>query len=454
MDWGWLIAILYYLFIYLGYLVAPAVPVIQSILLQLKRPYSVLLSVGYNKRIRSGRSRDFRIQDLARIRWMLLCLCILVFWGSVLWTEQPASGEYFYFADTYDQVIISVWYEILLLATTCMFAWWWFQLKSYYVNYAFVWAMGGWAITRAGLSIYRFIAATDFNSMSWESMAGSTLTFVVALVILIVLVCHFKKLIIASNALIFALALLIVVPQILRTLSLDAIYIIIIPSIAIAHWLAASRPVIITPTGRRKILTSLVLMGSVTVVMLIFGVIPLIIVAPNLRAGVDVDEIVILNLAAWTAPFIGSAVVYIGIKRISIDPISREWASLAWLILNFMAAFWSSIIDTELSEPANSGDAILEIGLVYSIGIGTLAVAILMGSLLLGRGAAIRPLFAASIWLAVWHAMTPLLTYSEIPQVLKMLYSFELALTLTMVFVITSWVFGVGSPRKATASDS
>ncbi len=383
---------------------------------------------------------------------MLLCLCILVFLGNILWTQQPTSGGYF--SDTYDQVIISVWYEILLLATTCIFAWWWFYLKSHYINYAFVWAMGGWAITRAGLSISHLIAATDFNSMPSESMAVSTLAFVAAMVILIVLVCHFKKLIVASNALIFALALLIVVPQILRTLSLDAIYIIIIPSIAIANWLAASRPVMVTPSGRRKILTSLVLVGSVTVVVLIFGIVPFMIVAPNWRAGVDIDEIVILNLAAWTAPFIGSAVVYIGIKRISIDPISREWASLAWLILNFMAAFWSSIINTELSKLANSGDAVLEIGLVYSIGIGTLAVGILMGSLLLGRGVAIRPLFAASIWLAVWHAMIPLLTYSEIPQVLKMLYSFELALTLTMVFVITSWVFGEGSPRRVVASDS
>lgn len=64
----------------------------------------------------------------------------------------------------------------------------------------------------------------------------------------------------------------------------------------------------------------------------------------------------------------------------------------------------------------------------------------------------VRPLFAASIWLAVLFAMTPLLAYPETPQILKVVYSFELALTLTMVFLITSLVFGADSSKKVTAS--
>lgn len=363
--------------------------------------------------------------------------------------------------DLYDEPAVSIhelgefiWYQLLLMTNTGVFAWWWFVLKRKNVRNAFVFATAGWVIVRVILYTHRSLAEAGFNIAYIEVGSESTLVLVVALGVLTVLVFELKRGMIAANFIIFILALLLVVPQIFQTHFLDAMFIMIMPSIAIANWVGTSRPVRTVASGRSKIVASLALVASVAVAVLVSGVVPLMIVAPNWATGIGVDEIVILHLAAWTAPFIGSVAVYIVIKRIANDPISAEWASVAWLILNFMAAFWSSIINIELSGLANLGGTIFGIGVVLSIGIGALAVSVLIGSLLLGRGAVVRPLFAASIWLAVLYAMTPLLAYSEIPQILKVLYSFELALTLTMVFFITSRVFGPDSSKKVVASDS
>ena len=363
--------------------------------------------------------------------------------------------------DLYDEPAVSIhelgefiWYQLLLMTNTGVFAWWWFVLKRKNIRNAFVFATAGWVIVRVILYTHRSLAEAGFNIAYIEVGSESTLVLVVALGVLTVLVFELKRGMIAANFIVFTLALLLVVPQILQTHFLDAMFIMIMPSIAIANWVGTSRPVRTVASGRSKIVASLALVASVAVAVLVSGVVPLMIVAPNWATGIGVDEIVILHLAAWTAPFIGSVAVYIVIKRIANDPISTEWASVAWLILNFMAAFWSSIINIELSGLANLGGTIFGIGVVLSIGIGALAVSVLIGSLLLGRGAVVRPLFAASIWLAVLYAMTPLLAYSEIPQILKVLYSFELALTLTMVFFITSRVFGPDSSKKVVASDS
>lgn len=221
----------------------------------------------------------------------------------------------------------------------------------------------------------------------------------------------------------------------------------IIPSVAITNWILTSAPGMIILSGKIKV--ALIFAGSVALATLMSGVVPHLIVAPNWSTAVDIEKVMILHFATWTAPFIGSAVTYFFMKRISLELINKEWVSLTWLILNIMAVAWSSAIHFALSGPSDMVDATLGFRLMQSVMISFLSIGVLLISLLLGRGTAIRPLFAASIWLAVLNAMTPGLMHAETPEILKILYSFELGLTLAAVFFITSWVFGVGSPRSA-----
>ena len=397
-------------------------------------------------------ARGLCIKDVVGVGWMFSSVCGWAVLGSFLWKEDKISNLYHVPSGTGYQFGGFVWYELSMIMTTWIFSWWWLRLKTDNVKSAFVFAIGGWAITRAILSSYRSSGVIGFDFVSIDVNVEDALVIVAALAVLVVLMAEAIGRIKAANVIVFILVLLLIVPQILETHFIDAIYIMIIPSVAIANWVEKSRPVMVVTSDRAKIVSTLALAGSVAGAVVISGIVPLMIIGPNRATGIDLNQIVILHSAAWTAPFIGSTVAYIVIKRISNDPVVMEWATVAWLILNYLAAFWSSTINIELSDLANLEDAFLGIGVGLSLGIGALAVGVLVSSLLLGRGTVVRPLFAASIWLAVLYAMTPLLAYSETPQVLKVMYSFELALTLTMVFLITSRVFGGDPSKKVVAS--
>ena len=439
---------LYYFTIYLSTLIAPIFAVVYGVFLSIKNRRERNRVTSIDRKPRSSVARNLFVGDLVGVGWMFLCVCAWAVLGGVIWDEEPIHDLIHDTSVNVYQFGESVWHELSLMAVTCIYAWWWIRLKRENVKSAFVLAIGGFAIARAILSLYRSLETVGFDVASIDSKGEFIFTVAVVFVTLGVLIIELKRRLIAVNFIVFILALLLVVPQISKTHLLDAIYIMIIPSVAIANWVATSRQSLPGSSNRSKMLAGLVLIGSVAVAVLISGIIPFVIIAPNRATGLDVDETVILHLTAWTSPFVGSALVYFVIKRISIDPINMEWASLAWLILNFMAAFWVTRINIQAGGLVYLGDVLFDFWLVISIGIGASGAAVILVSLLLGRGATVRPLFAASIWLAVLYAMTPLLAHPETPQILRVLYSLELALTLAMVFFITSRVFGAGSPKS------
>ena len=357
-------------------------------------------------------------------------------------------------------------YQLSMLTTTCIFAWWWLRLKRANVNGAFVLAMGGWTIARVALSLYRSLEETGLDVASIVANYEYPLMVAVALGILAVMVVEVKRGMRFANLVVFLLALLLTVLQILRFNFLDALYLMIIPSIAVSNWAVTSGLAMNVGSGTERMLAGLVLVGSVVFAVLVSVVVPLMIVAPEWAtgtakwgSGVDVDEIVILHVAAWTAPFIGSALVYIVVKRISLDGVSIEWASLSWLILSFIVIFWVTVITTELSGYTDAeldqfatykDEPVLRPWSYFSLWVAGLGIFVLIFLFLLGRGALIRPPFAGSIWTAVMYAVMPMLAYSETPQILNVLYFFEMGLTLATLFAITCLVFGVGLPRIGT----
>ena len=426
-------------------------PLILSICVIIKSRFSK------NHKIIVGDARSLNARDLVGVGLMFLCMFILfVLVEVVLWIWSDDSSNN---SATYDyQLIEGIWYELSMLATTCIFAWWWLRLKRANINGAFVLAMGGWVMASAVLGVYRSLDETGLDVASIADNYEYALMLAIALGVLAVLAVELKRGMRFANLVVFLLALSLAVIQVLQANFVQALYLTIVPSFVISNWVLISRPAMIVGSGRDRVLAGLVLAGSVALAVLFFVVVPLMIVVPEWAtgaakwdSGVDINEIVILRLTAWTAPFIGSAVVYIVVKRISIDRSSTEWASLSWLILSFIVTFWGLIIEYGLSE------VIFYLYLFYflfysPIWIPILVTVILIFLLLFGRGAAIRPLLPASIWMVVVSFVMTELLDPGVPLILQVLHSFELALTLAMVFVISCLVFGEGLPRIGIGS--
>ena len=427
-----------------------------------------------NHKIIVGDARSLNTRDLVGVGLMFLCVFVLaVLVEAVLWiwlTESDPQSEFekvkilnrsdnlSSYSATYNyQLIEYIWYQLSMLATTFIFAWWWLRLKRANVNGAFVLAAGGWAMASAVLGVYRSLDETGLDVASIADNYEYALMLAIALGVLVVLAVELKRGMRYANLVVFLLALSIAMIQVLQNnLFLQMLYLMVVPSFAISNWVLISRPAMIVGSGRDRVLAGLVLAGSVVLAVLFFVVVPLMIVAPEWAtgaaewgSGVGINEIVILDLVAWTAPFIGSAVVYIVVKRISIDRIGIEWASLSWLILSFIATFWGLIIEDGLN-------VVRFYGLVnFPIGVPILSTVILIFLFLLGRGAAIRPLLPASIWMmAVLFSQPILLWPLGVPQITQVLYLFELALTFAMVFVISCLVFGMSSWKEVFAYNS
>ena len=438
----WLALSFYYLGIYLAFIVAPLVPVLQSAILILGRARQSNAIIDKVREEDDASPRRIKWEDIYSVGWRIILVVSLTVFGTFIWPSSLPSGVYGSSVDRILEVGGFIWYELMLVASTWVFTWWWFRLRRIPVRGAFIYAISGWMLFRAVLHTYQSLSENEQNIFFMEMIYPNILIIGVPLIALTVVAYELKKKIPYVNSLMLALALVQVIPQIKVTLLLDAIYIMIIPSIAIVNQLVATKRLTLMVSVKPNFLAFLSFASSVIVVAVVCGAISFAIVDPHTIAEVDVINTVLLHMVVWIAPFIGSALVYIFIKKTANQHYNMEWASLAWLILNYGAALWMTIINIELGGFANLSDAFLGIGFILSVGIASLGVIVLFVSLLLGRGVVIRPLFAASIWLAVLYAMMPLLAHPETPQVLKVLYGVELALTLGAVFFITSRVFG------------
>ena len=438
----WLALSFYYLGIYLTFIVAPLVPVLQSAILILSRAHQSNAIIDKVREEDSASPRRLKWEDIYSVGWRSILVVSLTVLGTFLWLSSLPSGVYGSSVDSILEVVGFIWYELMLVANTWVFTCWWFRLSHIPVRGAFIYAISGWMLFRAVLHTYQSLSEYGQDIFFMEMIYPDILIIGVPLIALTLVAYELKKKIPYVNIFMLVLALVQVIPEIKVTLLLDAIYIMIIPSIAIANQLATTKRLIPMVSVKSNFLASLSFASSVAVVAVVCGAISFMIVDPHAITEMDVINAVSFHMVVWMAPFIGSALVYIFIKKTANPQYNMEWASLAWLILNYAAVFWITMINIELDGFANLSDAFLGIGLMLSVGIASLGVIVLFVSLLLGRGVVIRPLFAASIWLAVLYAMTPLLAHSETPQVLKVLYGVELALTLGAVFFITSRVFG------------